>query len=261
MEREYLNLIGGKWGPAAAGATNPDRNPARTDEVVAVFPSAGTRGRHARGGGGGQGLPGLGAHAHAQARRDPPEGGRAARAAAGRGGGGAHARGRQDPRREQGRGRRAASASSATTRARRSSPRARCTGSASPEHVPLRRARAHRAGRPHHALELPGGHPDLEGRARPGLRQHRRLQAGGADAAHRLAPRRRARQGRPAPRRAEPGRGPRVADRPGPGGEPAHQGHQLHRLERGRARAWPRSARSAGSSSSSRWAARTRWSS
>jgi len=41
MEREYQNLIGGTWGPATGGATNPDRNPARRDEVVAVFPSAG----------------------------------------------------------------------------------------------------------------------------------------------------------------------------------------------------------------------------
>jgi delta 1-pyrroline-5-carboxylate dehydrogenase len=41
LEREYLNLIGGQWTPAAAGATQPDRNPARTGEVVAVFPSAG----------------------------------------------------------------------------------------------------------------------------------------------------------------------------------------------------------------------------
>jgi acyl-CoA reductase-like NAD-dependent aldehyde dehydrogenase len=41
MEREYLNLIGGKWAPATGGATNPDRNPARSGEVVGVFPSAG----------------------------------------------------------------------------------------------------------------------------------------------------------------------------------------------------------------------------
>jgi len=41
MEREYLNLIGGQWTPASSGATNSDRNPARTDEVVAVFPSGG----------------------------------------------------------------------------------------------------------------------------------------------------------------------------------------------------------------------------
>src|SRR5882672_7980639 len=41
MERQYLNLIGGKWAPASAGATSPDRNPARREEVVAVFPSAG----------------------------------------------------------------------------------------------------------------------------------------------------------------------------------------------------------------------------
>jgi alpha-ketoglutaric semialdehyde dehydrogenase len=41
MEREYLNLIDGKWTPATAGTTNPDRNPARKDDVVAVFPSGG----------------------------------------------------------------------------------------------------------------------------------------------------------------------------------------------------------------------------
>jgi acyl-CoA reductase-like NAD-dependent aldehyde dehydrogenase len=41
MEREYLNLIGGKWSAATGGATNPDRNPARSGEVVGVFPSAG----------------------------------------------------------------------------------------------------------------------------------------------------------------------------------------------------------------------------
>src|SRR5437868_6512813 len=41
MEREYLNLIGGQWTPASSGATHPDRNPARRDEVLAVFPSGG----------------------------------------------------------------------------------------------------------------------------------------------------------------------------------------------------------------------------
>ena len=41
MSRAYLNYIGGDWVAATGGATNPDVNPARTDEVVAVFPSAG----------------------------------------------------------------------------------------------------------------------------------------------------------------------------------------------------------------------------
>ena len=40
MSATYLNYIGGEWQGATGGATNPDRNPARTDEVVAVFPSA-----------------------------------------------------------------------------------------------------------------------------------------------------------------------------------------------------------------------------
>ena len=37
----------------------------------------------------------------------------------------------------------------------------------------------------------------------------------------------------PASGRPQPGGGTRLADRAGPGGEPAHQGHQLHGLERG----------------------------
>jgi acyl-CoA reductase-like NAD-dependent aldehyde dehydrogenase len=41
MGRTYLNYIGGEWQGATGGATNPDVNPARKDEVVAVFPSAG----------------------------------------------------------------------------------------------------------------------------------------------------------------------------------------------------------------------------
>jgi alpha-ketoglutaric semialdehyde dehydrogenase len=41
VERPYLNLIGGEWRSATGGATTSDRNPARTDEVLAVFPSAG----------------------------------------------------------------------------------------------------------------------------------------------------------------------------------------------------------------------------
>jgi aldehyde dehydrogenase (NAD+) len=41
MSRTYLNYIGGEWQGARSGVTNPDVNPARTDEVVASFPSAG----------------------------------------------------------------------------------------------------------------------------------------------------------------------------------------------------------------------------
>jgi aldehyde dehydrogenase (NAD+) len=41
MSRTYLNYIGGEWQGARSGVTNPDVNPARKDEVVAVFPSAG----------------------------------------------------------------------------------------------------------------------------------------------------------------------------------------------------------------------------
>jgi aldehyde dehydrogenase (NAD+) len=41
MSRTYLNYIGGEWQGATGGSTNPDVNPARTDDVVAVFPSAG----------------------------------------------------------------------------------------------------------------------------------------------------------------------------------------------------------------------------
>jgi len=41
--RTYLNRIGGEWLAASDGATTRDINPARTDEVVAVFPSAGPK--------------------------------------------------------------------------------------------------------------------------------------------------------------------------------------------------------------------------
>ena len=38
---EYRNWIGGRWVNAASGKTFEDRNPARRDEVVGVFPSSG----------------------------------------------------------------------------------------------------------------------------------------------------------------------------------------------------------------------------
>jgi aldehyde dehydrogenase (NAD+) len=38
---EYRNLIGGRWVAAASGRTFEDRNPARPDDVVGVFPSSG----------------------------------------------------------------------------------------------------------------------------------------------------------------------------------------------------------------------------
>ena len=41
MSRAYLNYIAGEWQAAENGATSPDVNPARTDDVVAVFASAG----------------------------------------------------------------------------------------------------------------------------------------------------------------------------------------------------------------------------
>jgi aldehyde dehydrogenase (NAD+) len=41
LSQTYQNYIGGEWQGASGGATTRDVNPARTDEVVAVFPSAG----------------------------------------------------------------------------------------------------------------------------------------------------------------------------------------------------------------------------
>jgi aldehyde dehydrogenase (NAD+) len=41
MSSTHLNYIAGEWQGATGGATTADRNPARTDEVVAIFPSAG----------------------------------------------------------------------------------------------------------------------------------------------------------------------------------------------------------------------------
>lgn len=40
--QKYLNFIGGRWVPAKSGKTFPDTNPARSDEVIALFPESGT---------------------------------------------------------------------------------------------------------------------------------------------------------------------------------------------------------------------------
>ena len=37
------NYIGGKWVPAASGATFEDRNPADNDEVIGLFPKSDKR--------------------------------------------------------------------------------------------------------------------------------------------------------------------------------------------------------------------------
>ena len=60
--------------------------------------------------------------------------------------------------------------------------------------------RAARRGRADHPLELPAAHARLEGRARTGVRQHGRAQAGRDDAAHRARLRRHLPAGRPAAR-------------------------------------------------------------
>jgi alpha-ketoglutaric semialdehyde dehydrogenase len=39
--RVYQNLIGGQWVPARSGKTTENRNPARPDDVVGIFPSSG----------------------------------------------------------------------------------------------------------------------------------------------------------------------------------------------------------------------------
>jgi len=41
LATEYRNFIGGRWVDAASGRTFEDRNPARRDEVVGIFPSSG----------------------------------------------------------------------------------------------------------------------------------------------------------------------------------------------------------------------------
>ena len=195
MEREYLNLIGGKWGPATGGATTSDRNPARTDEVRRRLPLRGREDAARAAEAAAKAFPGWARTPMPKRGEILLQGGRPLRAAAGRGRGGPHAGRRQDPGREQGR----------DGARRQPPPLLRGRGAAAhrrrvrlglPGHVPLCGARAPRTGGPHHALELPGRHPHLEGRARPGLRQHRRAQAGRADAADRLAPGGRAGQGR-----------------------------------------------------------------
>jgi len=43
MPKEYLNYIGGKWRPAESGQWFENRNPARWDEVIGVFPKSDKR--------------------------------------------------------------------------------------------------------------------------------------------------------------------------------------------------------------------------
>ena len=98
-------------------------------------------------------------------------------------------------------------------------------------HVP----RAARRRRAHRSLELPGEHRQLEARAGARMRQHRRPEAGRADAA--LGdPARRAvsRGGNPGRRRQRPRR-QGLGRRAAPDRAPGRREDRLHRLDRGRA--------------------------
>ena len=122
--------------------------------------------------------------------------------------------------------------------------------------TPVRpRPAAARRGRPGHPVELPAAHAGVEDRPGPGLRQHRRAQAGRDDAADRARLRRDLPAGRPAAGRRQH-RHRRGRDRPRAGRAPGRRQGRLHRLDRGGqadpAARWPAPARSSRSSSAAR---------
>ncbi len=172
----YHNLIGGEWLPAASGKTILNLNPADHSDVVGAFPSSGAE-DVARAVAAAKkafatwrlvpapkraeilvraGNPPAAAQGAVRPRHDPRDGQGA----------------RRDPRRRAGSHRRG------LLRRRRRPPPLR------PDH-PLRAAEqvrhdhphARRRRRPHHAVELPHGHPQLEALSRARLRQHLRHQA------------------------------------------------------------------------------------
>jgi aldehyde dehydrogenase (NAD+) len=109
---------------------------------------------------------------------------------------------------------------------------------------PGRRSPAARRRRADHPVELPAAHARVEGRARAGVRQHRRPQAGGDDAADRAAVRRDLPAGRPAPGRGQhPHRGRR--HRTGARRAPRRRQDRVHGLDGGRQGDRPRGGRHA----------------
>ena len=233
MEREYLNLIGGQWTPAAAGTTNPDRNPARSEDVVAVFPSGGAEDARSAAEAAAKAYPGW-------ARTPMPKRSEILLKAA------ALLEQRLDEvaeglTREE--GKTLAESKGETARGvsllryyagEALQPTGEVYGSAVAttllfaERVPLGPV----------ALITPWNFPVAipTWKVAPALAFGNTvvLKPAELDAADRLAPRGRAPSRRPASGRPEPGGGTRVTDRTGPGREPAHQGHQLHGLERRR---------------------------
>ncbi|MEY9319993.1 hypothetical protein ABIF29_006792 [Bradyrhizobium elkanii] len=122
--------------------------------------------------------------------------------------------------------------------------------------------RAGRRRRYDHAVELPDRDPGLEDRAGALLRQRRRVQAGGAGAGLGARAVRDHRAFRHSLRRVQPRGRLGVGGRPDPARSSRRRRDLVHRLgsDRPQDRAGLRALQSHERSSSSRWAARTRWS-
>ena len=170
------------------------------------------------------------------------------------------ARGGQDPARGHRRGR-PRRPDLQVLRRRGAAHPGREAGLGPPRHRCRDHPRADRRHRPDHAVELPDRDPGLEDRAGAGLRQLRRVQAGRPGAGQRLGAGRDHRRCRRARRRVQPGDGPRLGGRRGLRRQQGCRRHHLHRLGRHRPQHRRCAAPSWARRSSSRWAARTRWSS
>ena len=231
LERRHRRLCARRPGPGRRG----DRRRARGVSCVGRVVGAGSRqlARHDR-------------------QRDPRAQGRARAPAV--------ARGRQDAAR----GHRRSGARRPdlqVLRRRSAAPGRRKDSFGASRHRRRGHARADRRRRHHHAVEFSDRDSRLEDRAGAGLRQLRRVQAGGPRARIGVGARRNHRQRRRAQGRVQPGHGARQRRRRGDDQRQARRRHQLHRLGRDRPRDRRESDRSAWPSSSSKWAARIRWSS
>ncbi len=201
--RTLENFIGGRWVPASTDETIDDVNPADPGDVLARVPLSTSERRRSGRRRGVRRLPSLAGDVAGSSGSDPHPGVPPARGAPGGARPPPHARAGEDARR-------------GTRRAAACDPVLGLDGPPGRLHPGCHRAHrerphhgAHPEGaarrhQPDHALELPPQHSGLEARFGARLREHRRPQAGAADAAVRGGARRDAGRGWGSGRRRQP---------------------------------------------------------
>ena len=247
----FANFVGGEWRPSSSGKTYEKRGPWRPSEAIGEFPASGAEDVDAAVEAAAAAFPEWSRRPAAQARGDPDGRRRRDRAA-----------GRADRAGHDARDGQAAARGADGGGPRRSDPpllrrrglaaEGRAVRAVGDRQLGLHGPARARRRRPDHAVELPGGDPGLEDRARSGLRQHGRDEARAGGAADRPAPGRLLRGGGDSGRRLQHRRRPRLGGR-----HAARQPPEGARRSRSRARSrsatgfGTRRLRSASASSSS----------